>query len=206
MRNAIEPASARVLVAVVLVALTLATPRPAGSTTLLKMDIERMVEDAVVVVQGHVAWNYSARPDPDGPVFTYTGLEVSRCIAGACPETVTLKHEGGTVGDLTLFISGMPRFTPGEEVLLLLEPDPNGEAGMYYTVGMVQGFFRVLTDPETGTKSAVQQLGAVTLAAPGPDGVITAVETPAPIADDLEALVERIREAFEARKKKGGGK
>ena len=46
MRKAIEPASARVLVAVVLGALTLAIPRPAGTTTLLKMDIERMVEDA----------------------------------------------------------------------------------------------------------------------------------------------------------------
>ncbi len=189
----------------VLAALLLTVSTPADSTTLLKMSLERMAQDAVMVVQGHIAWDYSVRPDPGGPIFTYSGLEVGRCVAGECPEeTVTLKHEGGTVGELTIFIPGMPAFATGEEVLLFLEPDPNGEKDAYYTVGMVQGYFRIATDPQSGVKTAHQQLFGVTLAAPGADGVIAPVKNPGPLEADLQDLVERIRAAWKS-KKKGGG-
>jgi hypothetical protein len=191
-------------VAAVVVALAIAAPGPAGSTTLLKMSVERMSRDAVMVVQGHVAWDYAAEADPTSPIYTYTGIEVSRCIAGTCPETVTLKHRGGTVGEWTLYIPGMPRFTPGQEVLLFLEADPEGEEGMYYTMGMVQGYFHITTDPETGVKSATQQLGGVTLAAPGPTGQIVPVHGVKPVVLELEALVERIRQARETAPEGGG--
>jgi hypothetical protein len=130
---------------------------------------------------------------------------VTRCVAGPCPETVTLKHRGGTFGDLTIHISGMPRFTPGEEVLLFLEDDPEGEKDMYYTVGMIQGLFRIETDPDTGVKSAVQQLGGVTLAAPGLNGTISPVSGVEPVVTGLEALVKRIRKAWKSAGK-GGAK
>ncbi len=191
--------STRVRAALAALAITLSVtaPGPAGSTTLLKMGVERLSRDAVMVVQGHVAWDYAARPDPDAPIYTYTGIEVSRCVAGECPEAVTLKHRGGTVGEWTLYIPGMPRFTPGREVLLFLENDPEGEKDLYYTVGMIQGFFDVTTDPETGVKSAEQQLGGVTLAAPGPDGQIAPVHGVKPIVLELETLVQRIGKALE---------
>ena len=126
-------------------------------------------------------------------------------MAGECPETVVLKHEGGTVGELTIFIPGMPAFTPGDEVLLFLEPDPNGEKDAYYTVGMVQGYFKIVTDPETGVRTAHQQLFGVTLAAPGEGAKIAPVESPGPMVAELQELVERIREAWKS-KKKGGAK
>jgi hypothetical protein len=189
----------------VLASLVLTVAAPADSTTLLKMDVERLAREAVMVVQGHVAWDYSVRPDPQGPIFTYSGLEVSGCVAGECPETVVLKHEGGTVGELTIFIPGMPAFTPGDEVLLFLEPDPNGEKDTYYTVGMVQGYFKIVTDPQSGVKTAHQQLFGVTLAAPGASGVIGPVKSPGPLVATLQDLVVRIRKAWK-NKKKGGGK
>ena len=195
----------RPALAALVVALAVTAPGTVGSTTLLKMDIERLAQDAVMVVQGHVAWDYSVRPDPQGPIFTYAGLEVDGCVAGTCPETVVLKHEGGTVGELTMFIPGMPAFTPGDEVLLFLEPDPNGEEETYYTVGMVQGYFKIVTDPETGARTAHQQLFGVTLAAPGKSGKIGPVKSPGPLVATLQDLVERIHEAWKG-KKKGGGK
>ena len=95
---AIPRAPVRTAFPAILAALVLTATTPADSTTLLKMDMERMAQDASMVVQGHVAWDYSVRPDPKGSIFTYSGLEVSGCVAGECPETVMLKHEGGTVG------------------------------------------------------------------------------------------------------------
>ena len=191
--------------AALVVALAVTAPDTVDSTTLLKMDIERLAQDAVMVVRGHVAWDYSVRPDPKGPIFTYAGLEVNGCVAGECPETVILKHEGGTVGELTIFIPGMPAFSPGDEVLLFLEPDPNGEKDTYYTVGMVQGYFKIVTDPETGEKTAHQQLFGVTLAAPGEGNKIAPIKSPGPLVSSLQDLVERIRAAWEA-KEKGGEK
>ena len=98
----------------------------------------------------------------------------------------------------------MPKFTPGDEVLLLLEPDPNGEKDAYYTVGMVQGYFKIVTDPQSGVKTAHQQLFGVMLAAPGEDGLIAPVKSPGPLEANLHDLVERIREAWKSKKKAGG--
>lgn len=195
---------ARVQVAALaLLAALVASPRPADSTTLLKFSLEKMTKESVMVVHGHVAWDYSAKPNPDGPIYTYTGIEVSRCIAGTCGETITLKHRGGTVGNLTLYISGMPRFTPGQEVILFLEPDPEGETGMYYTVGMAQGFFLISTDTETGEKTAVQQLGGVGIAEPDKTGQIKLVGGVKPIVMGLGDLISRVKAAWKSKKKEG---
>ena len=189
-----------------LVVLVMIAPSTSTSTTLMKFGVEQMTRLSVMVVQGHVAWDYSARPDPDGPIYTYTGIEVDRCVAGYCPETVTLKHQGGTVEDLTLFISGMPRFTPGDEVLLFLENDPEGVPDMYYTVGMVQGYFRIHVDAEDGTKTAVQQLGGITMAEPDETGLIKPVGNVGPIVLELDYLIARVRAEWKKAedKKKGG--
>ena len=203
-QTAARRSAARTVVPIILVSLALTATTPADSTTLLKMDIERLSRDAVMVVQGHVAWEYSVRPDSGGPIFTYSGLEVGRCVAGECPETVVLKHEGGTVGELTIFIPGMPAFNPGDEVLLFLEPDPNGEKDTYFTVGMVQGYFKIVTDPQSGVKTAHQQLFGVTLAAADKDGMIGPVKSPGPLVATLQDLIERIRDAWKSKKKEGG--
>ena len=140
--------------ALVCAAFVLLATRDAGSTTLLKLSVEQMSEEAALIVHGHVAWNYTTRNEAEGPIYTYTGFEVETCVAGECPDAVTLKHRGGTVGDLTLYIPGMPRFADGQEALLFLRPDPEGEEGRWAVFGMVQGFFHVVTEPASGEKLA----------------------------------------------------
>lgn len=188
-------------VMVALLAMVLTVPEPAGSTTLLRLSLEKMSKDATMVVQGHVSWDYAARPDPQGPPYTYTGIEVSRCIAGDCPDTVVLRHRGGIAGGLHLFIPGMPRFEPGQEVLLFLREDYEEVDGLHAVLGMVQGLFLVVTEPVSGKKLAVQQLGNVTLAAPDEKGSIKPVGKVAPMVMELEAMIKEIQ-VF--RSKKGG--
>lgn len=187
-------------------AAALAVPGESWGTILLRLDLERMSRDAAMVVQGHVAWDYSARKDGTGDVYTYTGIEVTRCVAGDCPETVTLRHKGGTVGQWTLFISGMPRFQPGQEVLLFLRPDYEGEPGYHAVLGMAQGHFLVEKNAKTGKKVAAQQLGGVGLAQEDGSGKIFPVDGVKPIVMEIEALVAKIREARAAAGTGGGGK
>jgi hypothetical protein len=172
------------------------------ATTLLEVGVDEMSAEAELVVQGHVAWDDAKQQGPD--IYTYTGIEVTRCIAGECPEAVTLKHRGGTVGQHTLLIPGMPRFEPGQEVLLFLRPDPEGDDGLYSVLAMVQGFFLVLQDPETGDDVAVQQLEGVSVAAAGEDGLIVLKKKTKPVVMELSALVSWIQQARAAAEKQGG--
>lgn len=190
-------------VALALAAVTLAGP--AGSTTLLKLSVDRMSAEAHMIVRGHVAWDYSTRQGSFTPVYTFTGIEITQCVAGECPETITLKHRGGTVGDFTQIIPGMPRFAPGQEVLLFLRADPEGEPDMYAVFGMVQGFFLLLQDPETNETVAVQQLVDVTVASQGPDGTIVPEKSLDPVVMEIDTLVAWIRDA-RAAAEKGGAK
>ncbi len=183
-----------------------AAPLDSGGTVLLKLDLEKMSREASMVVQGHVAWDYSAVKNGEGEIYTYTGIEVTRCVAGDCPETVTLKHKGGTVGELTLYISGMPRFEPGQEVLLFLRADPEGEAGYHSVLGMAQGHFLIQKSQKTGKKTAVQQLGKVGLAQADSTGSIVPVGGVQPIAMEIETLVSKIKAARAAAAATGGGK
>jgi hypothetical protein len=160
-----------------------------------------MSKDAVMVVQGHVAWDYADRPDPQGPPYTFTGVEVSRCIVGDCPDTLVLRHRGGKAGGLHLYIPGMPTFQVGEEVLLFLEDDYEKTPGYYSVLGMVQGFFRVITEPVSGQKLAVQQLGHVTMAAPDENGTVKPIGAIKPIIEEVETLVKQIK----VLRAKGGG-
>jgi hypothetical protein len=178
----------------------IACPERAGSTTLFKLGLEKMSKDAVMVIQGHVAWDYAVQADSQGPIYSITGVEVDKCIAGECPETVVLRHRGGTVGDLTLFIPGMPRFSPGQEVLLFLSPDYEGKPGYHSVLGMGQGFFRVVTEPVSGKRLAIQQLGHATLAAPDAGGSIVPTST-SPLIMELGEIIEAI---IRARASEGG--
>ncbi len=197
---------ARAWMATAILALVLvASNHEAGATILLALDIEKMSDEAVMVVQGHVAWDFCTRQGPSAPIYTYTGIEMSRCVVGDCPGSLTLKHRGGTVGELTQVIPGMPRFSPGQEVLLFLREDPEGEADRYAVFGMVQGFFLILEDPDSGQDMAVQQLEGVSLATTDSMGKIVPAGIVEPVVMDLEALVQRIRDA-RAAAEKGGGK
>jgi hypothetical protein len=156
--------------------------------------METMSQDALMVVHGHVSWDYADRPDPAGDPYSYTGVEVTTCITGTCPETVELRHRGGEVqSGLNLYIPGMPRFEVGDEVLLFLEPDYENVAGYRAVMGMAQGHFIVVTEPVTGHKLAVQQIGKVTLAVPDQSGNIVPAHKVAPIIMRLEDMVDEVR-------------
>jgi len=171
----------------------------AEATTLLRMSIEDMTAAAEAVVVGEVTDVKSAWNDGHTTIHTFVTFKVSQCIAGTCGDTIMLKQRGGTAGEMTLHIPGMPRFSKGLKALLFLEPDPEGEPGFHYVVGMCQGIFVIETDGGSGKQVAVQQGGAA-LADVDSDGMIRILAPQAPAKMPLKKLIKRVKKAALSKK------
>ncbi|MFZ0522584.1 MAG: hypothetical protein WAL95_16280, partial [Candidatus Acidiferrales bacterium] len=89
-------------------------------------------------------------------IWTFTTFAIEETWKGAPPGAaaqITVRLLGGSVGDLTSTVSGIPRFHPGEEVILFLEPTSRGD---FSIVSWVQGTFRIRRDPRSGEEIAIQ--------------------------------------------------
>jgi hypothetical protein len=81
-------------------------------------------------------------------IFTRVRLEVEATVKGEAGSEVELVVAGGTIGDTTAEVVGMPRFEKGGRYLLFLrDAYPTHAVPM---VGVNQGFFRVVRDDRTG--------------------------------------------------------
>lgn len=108
------------------------------ATTLEKMSIRRMACVAPLIVRARCISN--ATKWDAGEIWTFTSFEVAEPWKGSAPERITVRLLGGTVGSLTSTVSGVPRFRPGEHVILFLQPTSRGA---YSIVSWQQGTFRV---------------------------------------------------------------
>ena len=114
----------------------------------MALDLPAMVERAdriavVDVVSVEAAWN--ARHER---ITTAVQLQVVDSWKGGLqPGTqLTVLQPGGTVGDVTTTVDGMPRFTPGERTLVFL----HGPTDRATVVGLTQGKRPLRRDPTSG--------------------------------------------------------
>ena len=146
------------LLAVALAALDTGTAATASATTLERMSIAKMTQNAQLVVRAQclansVAWD-------GGEIWTITSFEVEDAWKGAptgAAQQLTVRLLGGSVGNLTSTVSGVPRFRPGEEVILFLQPTARGD---FSIVSWVQGTFRIHRDTRSGAEIVVQDTAA----------------------------------------------
>ena len=81
--------------------------------------------------------------DKTGFIFTYTTFEIDESLKGKYGDKLVLKFVGGTVGDQTVSSPFLPKFTPNEEVVLLLGPE--NSAGYPVLQSINKGVYRVQT-------------------------------------------------------------
>jgi hypothetical protein len=108
---------------------------------------------------------------------------------------VRIVQPGGTIGDVGLWISGMPEFRQGDRVLVFLQiigPDTDG-ATKHSVIGMAQGKLNVL--PRLGGGfDVVQRIPmSLALAEADADGMIRPNEQLRPLVLDLDEALARIR-------------
>jgi hypothetical protein len=121
----------------------------AKATTVIPPTFEEMTDRAELVFVGKVV---SSRAEwrtvgTNRVIFTLVEFERQEVLKGEAGVSVTLQFLGGTVGDVTLEIAGVPKFNAGDREFLFVEGN-----GVQFCplVGVFHGKFGVRKDEKTG--------------------------------------------------------
>lgn len=126
-------------------------PALAYATTLMRMSVAAMSQAARAVARVRCLSNSTAWDS--GEIWTLTAFEVQQVWRGALPAQITVRLPGGRVSNITSTISGVPRFRPGEEAVVFLEPSPRGG---FSVVAWQQGTFRIHRNARAGEEIVTQ--------------------------------------------------
>lgn len=116
------------------------------ATTVIPPSFPDLVEKAEAIYRGRVTAVESRHVDrPDGArvIKTFVTVAIDKVLKGAAQNTITLEMLGGRIGDDSLLITGMPKFTVGAEEFVFVQR--NG-AQFCPLVAMMHGRYRVLHD------------------------------------------------------------
>lgn len=129
--------------------LSLAAGWNAQGTSFMARPFPQTVQEAPVIVRGrvgssHAAWGRS--PEESRRIFTYTDLNIEEVIKGPDLHVhrIELREIGGEVGGVGMEVEGSSRFSPGEEVVVLLGNE--NRDGSFDVRGLMMGKLKVVTD------------------------------------------------------------
>jgi hypothetical protein len=123
-----------------------------------RLTLAELAQGADVVVVGTVTSAHSAWSG--GRLHTWCALTVDDAANRRVGESeLVIRHLGGAVGDYVMLVPGTPAFAPGDRVLVFARAEGNG---VYHTVGLAQGVFRVSV--RDGVRYAQQDLAGIAFA------------------------------------------
>ena len=123
----------------------------AESTTLAQLSLAQLVDSAHAIVYAKAISN--DRRWREGEIWTITTFRVIENWKGSSPPDIEVWMIGGQMGRIMSYVPGAPRFRPGEETVLFLEPMRTGEMSV---TAWGEGTFRVRTDARTDQKRVSQ--------------------------------------------------
>ncbi len=151
--------SHRLLLTVVAILLLIATTgvSQAAATTLMRMSLAQMARAAKLIVRARCVANSIVWDE--GEIWTRTTFDVEESWGGPPgARQIAVRLLGGSLGNITSRVSGIPRFQPGEDAVLFLEPSRNGD---FAIVSWQQGTFRIRQNPAIGAEIVVQDTASV---------------------------------------------
>jgi len=125
------------------------------ATTLKRMSVADLSRVAHTVVRARSVANITRWEA--GEIWTFTTFDVEEVWKGSAPAQITVRLLGGQAGNFTSTVSGVPRFSPGEELILFLERTP---AQDFSIVSWMQGTFRIGRNRTTGEEIVTQDTAA----------------------------------------------
>jgi hypothetical protein len=144
---------------ILFIALAAALAIPAArALSVIPPTFEQLVSTAEVVVDGEVTGVRSELSSFEGRplVYTYVSIRVLDALKGTPGETVELRMLGGTVGDVTLQVSGVPKFQVGERNLFFIEG--NG-VNFCPLVAVPHGFYPIAERESDGAEVVLRSNG-----------------------------------------------
>lgn len=136
----------------------ISVPSTSEADVVLDLTIAEMAEASTAVVHGTVTDVDTAWNDSNTRIFTNVTISVTSYLGGQGAETIQIRQVGGRVGDTEFVVTGQPRFSVGEEVVVFLEPDGSGRENSFVVMCMAAGKFRVSFDQLTGERVVGQDL------------------------------------------------
>ena len=125
------------------------------ATTLARLSLDQLAAGSGAVARVRCAGSESRWEK--GSIWTVTAFDVVETMKGSLPGKIAVRLPGGRVGHLTATVDGAPKFNPGAEAVVFLEPS---RAGGFTVTGWVEGTFRISRDPRTGSESVTQDSSA----------------------------------------------
>ncbi len=178
----------RALVALALLAVLLA--RIADAMTVLPLDLAALTEGAGTIFVGRVT-RVDPGVDERGIAAVWTTFAIEQALKGDPGRILTVKQLGTSLGPRAALPS-VPRFAPGESVLLFVHAPST--LGFASPVGLGQGTFRIRE--HDGRRVVVNDVANRNLDRAAPGAARRAVD---PSADlPLDAFVARVRALVDA--------
>ncbi|MBX3465770.1 MAG: hypothetical protein KF878_02595 [Planctomycetes bacterium] len=181
-----RPPARRALGCALVLALAFWPTGEARSTTVEALEPEDLVARAEAIVWGDVV---AVRADWDERrtrIYTHVEVAPRETLKGGPAPTVALKLPGGEVDGVVSVVHGVPRFRPGEEVVLHVTA-AHARSGVRVPVGLGQGLHRVVR-PGHGPAIATRDTRDLHLARPGVAGVQPGARDARPLDDLLQAI------------------
>jgi hypothetical protein len=121
--------------------------RPAAGTSVRAPRFETLVDRAELIFTGRALGQRSEWRTIDGSrsIVTVVSFHVETVHKGKADSKVALQFLGGTIGNVTMDVAEMPRFTPGERAVLFVEG--NGVTASPI-IGFYHGRFPIRKSPE----------------------------------------------------------
>ncbi len=164
----------------------------AAGTSLVRMSLADLTRSARAIVRARCFGSESRWEN--GEIWTFTRFAPLETLKGAVPGPFVVRLIGGRVGNVTSQVDGVPRFMPGEEVILFLEPTRAGDLSV---TAWSEGSFRVRRDPRTGQAFVTEDSAAIGVFHPAARRFEPAAIQRMP----LELFEERVRAIPAARRK-----
>lgn len=133
--------------AVVALGLILIIASWSHAITVQRLGLDEMVKKAHAIVIGKVTGSRTYWSADRKLILTDYTIDIAESIKGSVSRTTAVTTVGGKIGDLELYVSGMPSFQNGENAVVFIE-----QSGAYQTVvGLGQGKFTVTNGEVTNS-------------------------------------------------------
>ena len=123
------------------------------ASSIVELTLKEMCNQSSHIIISRVNSVESYHVKEQNRIFTDIELSVNEVLKGDLKENqkVKLTVYGGTVGEITTFVVGAPNFRIGENSLLFLSETQSDKFGKVLAVlGLSQGKFNIIVNPETG--------------------------------------------------------
>lgn len=165
----------------------------ASGATLERLSLDEMALRSTAIVRARAISNSTSYVG--STIYTKTRFEVLERYKGPEGSQVEVMEPGGTVGQMRQTYSGVPRFTPGQEMVLFLWTGPSGRTQV---IGLSQGVFEVSKASSSAETEVTRQPSGETMLAPGSGGSVEEQTFQMP----LRRLVGRIQTVLEKERRK----